>query len=211
MTYRENTKRDDSARDYFATREDKFPGVTAALQSFFDAPALNTARDLMKTYFSHHQQGDIESLEKVTSVFASKQRVVKMVDSVLADEEELKGIAERSYPHPIGFDKLVLYHDKDSGFKLRLHVYWRGNQRAAMELTHLHKFEMASAIVAGELTNHIWKVKEFDNSANLVRGIQTDETDATRKGFCTSRSSARSRSSAARQKHSCRARATRNC
>ncbi len=181
MTYRENTKRDDSARDYFAAHEDKFPGVTAALQSFFDAPALNTARDLMKTYFSHHQQGDIESLEKVTSVFASKQRVVKMVDSVLADEEELKGIAERSYPHPIGFDKLVLYHDKDSGFKLRLHVYWRGNQRAAMELTHLHKFEMASAIVAGELTNHIWKVKEFDNSANLVRGIQTDETDGSRE------------------------------
>lgn len=181
MTYRENTKRDDGAREYFAAREGQFPGVAAAMQTLFDAPSLNTARELMKAYFGHHQQGDIESLEKVTSVFASKMRVSKIVDSVLADEEEINGIAERSYPHPIGFDKLVLYHDQDSGFKLRLHVYWRGNQRAAMERLHLHKFEMASAIVAGELTNHIWKIKEFDNSAGLVRGIQTEETDGARE------------------------------
>src|SRR6267154_2037140 len=98
--------------------------------------------------------------------------------AVLDDESTLAAVAARSYPHPIGFDKLVLDDDRATGFKFRLHVYWRGANFAALERLHLHRFEMASAIVTGELTNHVWRVVRFDPANDLLKGLNLAAPDA---------------------------------
>jgi fructose-1,6-bisphosphatase/inositol monophosphatase family enzyme len=157
--------------DYFAARAARFPDLPARLEAFFTAPALETGRQLLRTYFSRHRVGDTESLRMVTATFADKRLARAVVESILHDEAALAAIAVRSYPHPIGFDKLVLDDDRATGFKFRLHVYWRGANFAALERLHLHRFEMASAIVTGELTNHIWRVVDFKPANGVLKGM----------------------------------------
>jgi fructose-1,6-bisphosphatase/inositol monophosphatase family enzyme len=157
--------------DYFAARADRFSGLVPQIEAFFASPTLASGRELLRAYFRSHRQGDIASLRMVTAAFADKRSVRAVVASILADEAALAAIAARSYPHPIGFDKLVLDDDRATGFKFRLHIYWRGANFAALERMHLHRFEMASAIVTGELTNHIWRLIEFQPANDLVQGI----------------------------------------
>lgn len=157
--------------DYFAARAGRFPGLVAHVESFLTRPTLEAGKGMLRAYFRNHRVGDVDSLRTITAAFADKCVVRAIVDSILADEAALAGIAARSYPHPIGFDKLVLDDDRASGFKFRLHVYWRGANFAALERLHLHRFEMASAIVTGELTNHTWRVVGFDPANALLKGI----------------------------------------
>jgi fructose-1,6-bisphosphatase/inositol monophosphatase family enzyme len=156
---------------YIRDNDARFPGVAAQLTAFLADPKLDTAKTLMGAYFRLHRKDDIESLRMITSTFADKALVKKIVESIIADDNALASIASKSYPHPIGFDKLVLYDDP-TGFKFRLHIYWRGNQRAAMERMHLHRFEMASAIVTGELTNHTWRVADYRPENTLIPAIE---------------------------------------
>lgn len=182
MNYNPHKKTIEAVTAYFDERQDRFPGVTNLLNEFLTLPSLETSTALMKCYFGLHKTDDVESLRVVTSVFADKALVKSIVDSILQDEEALAGIAARSYPHPIGFDKLVLFDDKDTGFKFRLHIYWRGNQRAAMERTHLHRFEMASAIVTGELTNHTWQVSAYRPETDLLPEMEIPARDNDSEG-----------------------------
>ncbi len=125
------------------------------------APGLDAAVGLLRRYFAGHRQGDIAGLRRVVSAFADKRLVRALVAGILEDEQALERIARSSYPHPIGFDKLVLHHEP-GGFKLRLHVYWRTPQELAAERIHLHRFEMASSPITGELTNHLYAVRAAD-------------------------------------------------
>lgn len=156
---------------YFEERASTFPGLTERLVAFGERQDLGAARELLTAYFAHHRQGDIRGLRQVTSVFADKRVALRLVDAVLGEEAELRGVAARSYPHPIGFDKLVL-HDAGGKFKLRLHVYWRSPQELATELIHLHKFEMASSPITGELTNHLYAVRGFEGPKPMVTSLE---------------------------------------
>lgn len=157
--------------DYFAARAERFPELEPAVEAFFADPSLGTGRRMLRAYFRGHRTGDVESLRTVTAAFADKRAVRSVVASILADEPALAAIAARSYPHPIGFDKLVLDDDRATGFKFRLHVYWRGANFASLERLHLHRFEMASAIVTGELTNHTWRVVGFEPANDILKGM----------------------------------------
>jgi hypothetical protein len=167
--------------EYFAVRADRFPELLPRVEEFFASPSLETGKQLLRAYFRKHTVGDIESLRMATAAFADKRLVRAVVESILNDEEALAGIAARSYPHPIGFDKLVLDDDRTTGFKFRLHVYWRGANFAALERLHLHRFEMASAIVTGELTNHIWRVVKFDSATGVLKGMNLAPADPDRE------------------------------
>ncbi len=166
--------------DYFSARAERFPDLPPRVEAFYIRPSLETGKQLLRAYFRAHTVGDIESLRMATAAFADKRLVRAVVQSILDDEVSLSAIAARSYPHPIGFDKLVLDDDRATGFKFRLHVYWRGANFAALERLHLHRFEMASAIVTGELTNHIWRVVRFDPANDRMKGLELAAPDAGR-------------------------------
>ena len=122
--------------------------------------------------------GGLLDLERILACFADKRVVLNMVNSLLASDDAMARVARQSYPHPIGFDKLVLV-DSDRDFKLRLHLYWRTPQELAQELPHAHIFEMASAPVTGELTNHLFSVATLDDG---VGSSSWDETVGTALG-----------------------------
>lgn len=169
---------------YFSARSEQFADLTNNIEAFFQNPTLASARTLLRAYFRNHRTGDLCSLQMVTAAFADKRIVRGIVTSLLEDNTALEAIAARSYPHPIGFDKLVLEHDQETGFKLRLHVYWRGANFTDLERMHLHRFEMASAIITGELTNHVWRVTDFEPANDLLTAL--DLTSA-----CESKASTR--------------------
>ncbi|MCI0703059.1 MAG: hypothetical protein L0241_18430 [Planctomycetia bacterium] len=161
--------------DYFSARSERYPDLVPHIEQFFADPSLESGRGMLRAYFRGHRVGDIASLRMATASFADKRLVRAVVESILADESALAAIAARSYPHPIGFDKLVLDDDRATGFKFRLHVYWRGANFASLERLHLHRFEMASAIVTGELTNHTWRVVNFKPANGLLPGMNLAE------------------------------------
>ncbi|MBA3462365.1 MAG: inositol monophosphatase [Deltaproteobacteria bacterium] len=137
------------------------------------------AAALLDRYFAHHAQGDVRGLRQIAYAFSDKRLAKALVDSTLRDEPLMHAIAKRSYPHPIGFDKLVLH---SAGYKLRLHVYWRSPQELATELTHLHRFEMASAPITGELTNHLYEVRYGDDGAHhAYTGYERDAAGVLHK------------------------------
>ncbi len=169
---------DQLTRAYFEPLVDRYPGVPAALNQFIDQPAYASAVDLVRRFFDAYRPGDADDLSALCQVFADKTRVLKIVQSMLDDAALLERIAVASYPHPIGFDKLVLYEHPSTGARLRLHIYWRGNRRAALERLHLHRFEMASAIISGELTNHEWQVAHFDSDHSSLEAMEADRAQA---------------------------------
>ncbi|MBI4918927.1 hypothetical protein HY837_03290, partial [archaeon] len=167
MVYNPFQEKAAQALAYFGERKEQFGGFIPLAESYASNPTLDTAVSMMTSYFQAHKNGDIRSLRRVTNLFADKRAVRSIVSSVLADERALKSIAAISYPHPIGFSKLVLHHHKpqentdEKEYKLRLHIYWNTPQEIGTELTHLHRFEMASSPITGEITNHEFAVREF--------------------------------------------------
>jgi len=149
----------------FERRAATFPGLVARIHEFFGAPSVVTATPMLATFFDQRPRGDVPALQALVGCFASKRVVLDMVEHLLQDADALERVAAASYRHPIGFDKLVLYHHHapgpSRGFELRLHLYWRSPQHVAAERPHVHRFEMASAPITGELTNHRWRVVGF--------------------------------------------------
>ena len=154
---------------YFGA-EPRFERLPGLLRRFWDRPSRRRAVELLTVYFQHHRQGDVESLRQVTAAFADKRVTKALVDALLDDDDALAQVAGASYPHPIGFDKLVLFHHRPAecpheGFKLRLHLYWRSPQDLGHELVHLHRFEMASSPITGELSNELMRVVAFEDAS----------------------------------------------
>jgi len=172
MAYNPYPEKLRQVRQYFMTHPERHPGMLERLDALEAEQSLASAQALVAQYFTRHPPGDLRGLRHLAAAFADKRLVRNLVGSILEDEEALLAIAQRSYPHPIGFDKLVL-HDHSQGdprhhFKLRLHIYWRSPQEVAAELNHLHRFEMASSPITGELTNHLYAVRWFEGEGGVV-------------------------------------------
>jgi hypothetical protein len=68
------------------------------------------------------------------------------------DESRVRAIAARSYWHPNGFAKLVLYSSREPEFKVRLHVWpaSSGAPRPGEANPHSHRWDFASTCAVGE-------------------------------------------------------------
>lgn len=65
--------------------------------------------------------------------------------------------ASRSYRHPLGFDKIVLLQDSEGLGQLRLHIWWPEDRRH-LEHVHNHRFDLASSVLVGSLTQYTYRV-----------------------------------------------------
>ncbi|MEP3345013.1 MAG: hypothetical protein ABJN34_13835 [Litoreibacter sp.] len=71
--------------------------------------------------------------------------------------DRLAQIANRSYHHSNGFDKIVL---EETGFlALRLHVWWKGFSNIDSDI-HNHNFDFASWIILGRMQNTLFTEAE---------------------------------------------------
>jgi hypothetical protein len=101
--------------------------------------------------------GDVATIGKLFGI----EEVKHLVREVLSDPELLDTIANRSYTHALGFDKIVLMdlskdvaniHQKT---QLRLHI-WNPENTGALpivEALHEHSFDFVSTVLTGHLEN----------------------------------------------------------
>jgi hypothetical protein len=109
--------------------------------------------DRLKHALEHNARQD--QLIRILSSLGGSTSLVNALDGCLADREGLRQIADRSYAHILGFDKIVLL-SVPAVAKLRLHVWWPEQERV-LEHPHNHRYASHSFIVAGSLrmTMHI--------------------------------------------------------
>ena len=84
-------------------------------------------------------------------------------NSALHNPPMLSAIANSSYAHPLGFEKLVLW-DGVAGERIRLHI-WRGDacQEASSDI-HDHYWDFRSIVLRGWLTFSEYEVVTGDDS-----------------------------------------------
>jgi hypothetical protein len=96
----------------------------------------------------------------VGSVFG-KEDVIHLIHDVLNNPELLHKVANRSYTHALGFDKIVLMDlrkdspDISQKTQLRLHI-WNPENTGALpivEALHEHSFDFVSTVLTGHLEN----------------------------------------------------------
>jgi hypothetical protein len=92
-------------------------------------------------------------LPQVVSYYAKNRDALKsLIDESIAKMEEL---LEKSFYHPLGFDKFVLLQGKE--FSLRLHNFKPMDEGQPSEHVHNHKWEFASAILHGSFVSEVYE------------------------------------------------------
>lgn len=104
--------------------------------------------------------------------YFNKNTTIKILENILQDPIICEKIAQRSYTHALGFDKLVLVDlSKDISpnlpkTQLRLHIWNPENDAVPMvESLHEHSFDFVSVILSGYLENQCFTLnKELDEN-----------------------------------------------
>lgn len=121
--------------------------------------SYDEVKAILTEYFGDRSihAGDVSM---VGSIF-DKESVIHIIKDVLNNPELLQKVANRSYTHALGFDKIVLMDlRKDSPninqkTQLRLHI-WNPENTGALpivEALHEHSFDFVSTVLTGHLEN----------------------------------------------------------
>jgi hypothetical protein len=98
--------------------------------------------------------GDCSSLASIIAELSHPDTLRLLLAQLLRSEQALASIQARSYYHHNGFRKLVLLQNK--AFKLRLHL-WEARSEHHHENIHDHRWNFASALLAGSFKTVIWE------------------------------------------------------
>jgi len=105
----------------------------------------------------------------------NKKRVKCLLEQILSNKVLLKKIADRSYSHALGFDKIVLMdlskdiEGCDVKTQLRLHLWDAQNDAVPMvESMHEHSFDFISTVLSGKLENQIFEVNNMGKEEEKV-------------------------------------------
>jgi hypothetical protein len=125
--------------------------------------ALDPVRDVVMT-LRNRQDGIQDELEQSYALDALR-RVAEpsafeaLLDQLIQDEDGLAQVAQMSYHHVLGFDKIVLMSALPS-CRLRLHIWWPSGQRG-VEHPHNHRYSSHSVVVAGRLRMHMYELGDI--------------------------------------------------
>lgn len=115
--------------------------------------------------------GDI----KVVQNILSHEDIFKIISEIIENDELLEKIANRSYTHALGFDKIVLMDlSKDLLVKkqktqVRLHIWNpQNNSLPIVESLHEHSFDFISTVLSGHLENQMFLLSKLNPDEELV-------------------------------------------
>jgi hypothetical protein len=83
---------------------------------------------------------------------AARPAFGELLDSIIHDDECLKRVAQGSYEHTLGFDKIVI-RSKPPFARLRLHIWWPCRPHFR-EHAHNHRYASSSIVVVGRLRTY---------------------------------------------------------
>jgi hypothetical protein len=117
--------------------------------------------------------GDVPAVPRVLRELATAPNLQAMLSLMIKNRAWSAAVAARSYRHVLGFDKYVLLKF-GSGGQLRLHV-WRPDRRRIEEHVHNHRFAFSSAVVLGELRNHLYRAAPDGEALLQLREVSRVE------------------------------------
>lgn len=85
-----------------------------------------------------------------------RQSLIKTIMDIINDPSKLSKVANSSYSHTLGFDKIVIKENNKTGEKLRLHIWWPEGPLSDDNI-HPHRWSFNSIILIGELENKIYE------------------------------------------------------
>lgn len=89
--------------------------------------------------------------------FAQPVSLCSYLGELRADGARLAEVAARSFPHPLGFDKIVL-ETHETGVKLRLHVWTNTPSVNIPPDIHDHFWNYTSVVIAGALATTEYEI-----------------------------------------------------
>ncbi|WP_228799606.1 hypothetical protein [Nocardia nova] len=102
------------------------------------------------------------------SLILSARCARDLVCEVLGDDQLLGEVAQRSYRHSNGFDKITLLSSLEPEFKLRMHVWWpERRQPLGAELIHNHRWIFRSTMLCG--SSWVQTFSECDHGTPMFR------------------------------------------
>lgn len=97
------------------------------------------------------------------SIVLDAQQIIHLLESLLENRDHLIPIAQQSYTHSNGFDKITLIASINPEYKLRLHVWWPTPETSGsipIELIHDHRWHFRSTVLAGSIRIELFQRAE---------------------------------------------------
>jgi hypothetical protein len=151
------------------TRRIKARALSARLESM-DVRRDEVFRRVLEVLGAYAvSQGEAEAL---LASLGTREDFIRLIRAIINDPHWLHLIAENSYRHALGFDKLIVAPLLPTG-QLRLHVWWPGDPRTR-EHIHNHRFAFSSIVVSGRLRNHVFETTRIPEGAKPYRRFVED-------------------------------------
>lgn len=114
---------------------------------------LVSLRQLLGAMLPQEGQPTRDQVRSMLNAVGQPQRLRHIIQSVLADQEQIKKIAERSYGHSTGMERIEIA--ASGPFSLRLH-YWMPHGEAITEDPHNHVYDFGSKILYGAMVTDFY-------------------------------------------------------
>ena len=120
-----------------------------------------------------------QRLQEELQLLLDSGAVADLVKRTICDPALLGQVAQSSYAHANGFDKLVMAQGRDNRWKLRAHVWPAETDGEPLENVHNHRWDFASYSIAGELQADYFDVAvEPDGDLELYEYFSPETADS---------------------------------
>lgn len=133
---------------------------------------IKEIRELLDYFF----KSNVESLTAnqmgdILNILSEPNQLRYLIKSIIDDKDLIRQAVSDSESHRLGFDKLCLLSSKSFSspssppppspspiyYQLRLHIWWPSNIDNRKEGIHNHKFNFASKIIKGAISEQIYE------------------------------------------------------
>jgi len=109
-----------------------------------------TLKDIKLDFDKYFSPYNPSIMKDALSIIKDRSTLIELLESIYSDETALAMIAEKSYVHRNGFDKLVLLASSKPEFRLRIHIWWPNSDEISDMHIHNHKWDFRSKIIEGK-------------------------------------------------------------
>jgi hypothetical protein len=108
---------------------------------------------------TNHRLSLVDQPEDLLQAFSTRVVLLDSIHRLLVDDALATSVANRSYEHVNGFDKIVLLETSNHQLKLRLHIWWplRTENKRRFD-AHNHCWDFWSLPLTGQFTNEMFEV-----------------------------------------------------
>jgi hypothetical protein len=124
--------------------------------------SVHAERGLLGLLRDPRADGDVAAQRGMLEQLLAASTGEALLRAIVADRDWLDSIAQRSYRHVNGFDKLILAGEGPRGRMVKLDVWWP-DVAAEEEQAHNHQYDFASHVMIGSLRHRLFEPTHVDD------------------------------------------------